>query len=383
MMKRIVCLFISIVFSMVIVGCSAMTRTEETHSASESVDKTDTAHIYDGYEELQGKDVGNIVMPEKIEPQQPDGIYSFKLETKKDINAEADFKRLLKAFLGDSFDEKNINCDIEDLLRYSSLDKDDGAYSNGDTKGVVNLTLGTEYENATIFSSEQTAVYDAQERDAIIELKEGSCTVGELCDTASAFLKENITNVYNGNYELKPIKVRAMGRDGGTKYAEVICAFSYKGIMIENESTPLFTEIYDNEGYEMNTFYMFMNSYFRFLGKDKMTTYHSTPCCFDITETKLDNIISLRSAAEIVAAELAPNSRYQIRSVELMYCCKTTKPVITADLEASKLIMEKHSKDINETYEPTWVFYCRDYSGTGSVYAIKVNAITGEITIDK
>ena len=79
-------------------------------------------------------------------------------------------------------------------------------------------------------------------------------------------------------------------------------------------------------------------------------------------------MIKLSDAAILLSNNLSQNSHYEIKSVELRYCCRVEND---ADIESQTLI-----------YEPTWIFVT-ECDQTGFYRKdIKVNAISGEIFME-
>ena len=96
----------------------------------------------------------------------------------------------------------------------------------------------------------------------------------------------------------------------------------------------------------------------------------------------LDSIISLKGAVEILKNNLARNTDYTFSDIKLMYCCKHTQQNINVQDEdrekLKKLIAEENTRE--DVYRPTWYFIIKEESD--STCGIKVDAVTGEITMD-
>ena len=105
---------------------------------------------------------------------------------------------------------------------------------------------------------------------------------------------------------------------------------------------------------------------------------------FDPAGAPQNEIISLKAAAELLQNELADNLRLRFTEVRLMYCCKDTypnlDPNINGDKEAMREKMEKEFSIQRSEYVPTWCFFLGNPDSVRT--SIKINAVTGEITID-
>lgn len=382
-LKKSLNLLIAIQMAILFTSCEAFDRNPNTHNA-ESAPQTNTNRAYNEYEALQGKDMGTIVMPDEIAPIELSELYSIKLERRTDINDEEESRRLFKVLFKDSYNEKNVtsNKDVFENITYTYSDSNgDGAtYISG--IGLANSYYGSDGEDLIIDYSNPPDVYDPiKEKDKTMPLRDGNSTVGELCDSVSRFINDNLSSLYDC-YEITPITVSACRSSSGAYFGRVYCGLKYKNIIFEPEITPLFTQSVI-DGDKMITTYKFNYMTFDFTGKDNIRATSIMAPCYTVNGTKLDKIISLKSAAESIASGLAQYSKYYIKDIKLMYCCKSTNAIATTDDEETKRLMEKHKKDSNDTFEPTWVFYCRDYTGEGTPpYAIKLNAVTSEITLD-
>ena len=85
--------------AVMLTGCAEDENTYKDDSFP--AEKKEISKLYEGYEELQGKDFGLFKMPEHIEPQSFEKAYKFKASVKygsKDNLEQA--KKICKAFFG-------------------------------------------------------------------------------------------------------------------------------------------------------------------------------------------------------------------------------------------------------------------------------------------
>lgn len=160
--------------------------------------------------------------------------------------------------------------------------------------------------------------------------------------------------------------------------------------MLEDRFTPLFkTE--DKGFYQVMTNYTPAYVDVDLVGKDSISfldIYFSN----NIPDPeKLEKIISLKQAAELLERELAPQSGYRFNEVSLIYCNKATSPTLipTEEMMGKDIILdfpEENARmyeefgEVIHRFDPTWCFY---YGSEEAGASVKVNARTGEITIDQ
>ncbi|MBR1393184.1 MAG: hypothetical protein IJ561_05050, partial [Ruminococcus sp.] len=155
------------------------------------------SQIFDGYEELQGKKIGeHIVMPNKIEPCDADTFYTFRVTENTDrSNMEERAITLFKEFFGDTYDEAKVRIDGDERCLYNALppppegeeqdcsDPNAGYYVGYPaTIKKANFTY-PDFENGTV-----VVYYPEKDSSVEMELAGGRCTVGEVCQTVQDFI---------------------------------------------------------------------------------------------------------------------------------------------------------------------------------------------------
>lgn len=346
----------------------------------EDVEKTSVDHLWDGYEELQGASYGKTLsLPEKINIYETDKVYRFKLNKKTDFDNLQDGKKFFSDFFGDNFDESicKLNSDVNRL-----------EYRVGEVVSVYQNGLMFAYKNTSdIFMGESDkdeskdpyiASFKAvDDSDKVLELDKGSSKISELCGTVKEFCEKELYPTYE-EFEIVPFDVIHYKTKDMRKQAEVVCQLRYKGIPLEDRFSPLLKIQPGSEpGESTNTYYIPNYILFELDQKDNINAIYTACTPQKIEGTEVNELISFKGAVNILATNLAPNSEYEFEDVQLMYCCKRT----TMNKDAND--PDPEFKDVAEPYfEPTWCFFWDTFRGGFGRQAIKVNAITGEITID-
>ena len=330
-------------------------------------------HIFDGSEELKGKDLGKLKLPPEIDTVDTDEIYTFPFEPAVSDNEAENSKTFFKAVFGDEYSD--------------SFWKDEGnrVYSYNSEKGLVSFFRNNCPEN--YYSSARGAVnttevlgtyYADADREKIVELKNGKCSIGEICDTVSDFISKAFYPLY-GEFKIYPYIITYIIDDNMEKSAEVTCAVSYHGVTLEPLFSTLF-EVEERPEYKVITNYVPSHMLFYLDGKDSITFFTNRFGTKQMDTKKLDKLISLKDAVDILTDNLAEYSRYDIEQVALYYCCKNTAPSPVEDEKLNSKMAEDF-KDVPKCcFEPTWCFIW--HTDDGRQQDIKVNAVTGEITME-
>ena len=391
-MKRNISL-LSLALSALILStsCSQQDNSGNTKETEDSANVVPVSQIWDGYEDLQGKSFGNVfTMPEKIRHVKFDEAYSFYTETDNNEDQQANCEKYFKLLFGDNYDEKYISEQGEAKI-YS-----DGA--NGKHYAMYLYGPGTMVMNGIRPLSSNDSGYELKTRydpesdkDTVLQVGNESITVGKLCENAVGFCTAKFDGHFN-EFELYPADLQYYYNSDHDNYSvSAVIGLKYKGIPVEYQFTPLFSD--ENRSfYDVTTHYCPMMFTLDMYGSDDFRVL--MVYCTDskpITEN-IDSILSLKEAVSILERELAQNSKYRFERVELLYSAKNKsinayrEPWMT-DEDFSR-DNESAAADYGEippvTYFPTWVFTLSINSVNGPMENyIKVNAVTGEITIDK
>jgi len=361
-------------------SCSSQNNSSNTKQTDDS-NKVPISQLWDGYEELQGKQYGNaFTLPEKIEPTENDGIYSLTLVPRIDIDPEAASQKLFKAVYGNVLDDKNLSASGDGTYTYKDADGVITSFANNAPAsiGYTKLPLigGTQYE--------ETAVYDpVKDADVFMELELGSCTVGELWRKAMDSAELYFSGYYPG-LELCPGFINYMHDTDLDEYrAYLQIDFSYKGIPFQDVLSGLF-ETEDRGFYKVLTSYgaAFIGCHYYGINDPALFMFYYG--AYNIVAEEQENIIPFRDAVGIMEKELAPNMKLKFENVSMQYCHKNISPVYTADSELNERIRADFGEELPLDFRPTWVFSWTETGANGKEQDyVKVDAISGEITIDK
>ena len=314
---------------------TACAENDADQQQTDSAEAKPVSELYEGYEELQGNDYEIFTMPEKILPQGIDKLYTFTRNKRFTVEQEQNGKRVFKAFWGKEFDESKC------------------AYSAYDTYYTYNE------------DGEETGSFD---NGSFILQKAGSGRIKD--DKAITYY----------SVEQEPMWVTVFDTDKGIN-ASVICALYYCGV-----PTDTFTNYYktgQKDGQMTDTYYIAPMLTLQFAGPDDLRTARFSSGIRIYDKKELTSAITLKGAVSLLEKELAEYSDYDFLSVRLCYCCLLTRPngEEYADDESKMKELKESLLDIHDEFVPTWCFYYLTLAG--QMELIKVNAITGEITIDK
>lgn len=369
-------LFISSLLAMamtLLVSCAS--QDNGNTKQAEQTEKVSVDKIYDGYEALQGKKYGNsFTMPEKITPVKPDGLYSFTCKPKSGLDDEQESKHYFRSMVGDSYDESCFHKERDNV--YSYIGKD------GFTMYFANGCPINAYINGTVLAGsnvlEDLGEYDpAEDEDISLELKNGTYTIGEICSDLTELISKAFYPLYEG-FEMYPYHVTYILDNNMEKVAEITYGVKYKGLSLEVQFSPLF-EIEQRNGYQIVTNYSPSHMLFDVDTKGSTRFFTSRFAPRDLETTEVHEIISLQGAVDILKDNLAENSNYKFTDVKLYYCCKEYGPTATDNEELNSRMNEDFKDAPLPEFEPTWVFY---WNAEDKRYDVKVNAVTGEITVE-
>ena len=374
----------------ILTSCASQENGGNTKQADiENIGTTPVSQIWDGYEELQGRQYGNsFTLPEKIEPVSVEELYSFRMTLTYDEKPHEELaKQFYKYFFGDSYKEEYVTVKAFNVL----YNAPDGAYGAFGSTSPVNASRDSKFYP----TSELLGVYDVIKDGAVsMELADSGCTVSEATEAASRLVNKALAPLYPG-YDFVPDKVRCIDSimasdDNPVTSAQVHFVIKYKGLMLEDRFTPLFkTE--DKGFYQVMTNYTPAYVDVDIVGKDSISLINNNFSNNTPKPEKLEKIISLKQAVELLERELAPQSGYRFNEVCLIYCNKVTSPTLipTEEMMGKDIILdfpEENARmyeefgEVIHRYDPTWCFY---YGSEEAGASVKVNARTGEITIDQ
>lgn len=374
-MRKVLCILI-ISFLIIFTSCASQENGGNTRQTDGS-DKVPVSQIWDGYEEMQGADLGVIKLPESISPATGNEYYSFTLSPYEQRDYEDDSKNFFKAFFGESYSDSFVHKTDAASFEYED--------ENGGTSYFVNGIPVNYYNAERVFTGGSiTQVIKRltnEDTNEVLELEGGSCTVEELCSGLGELIAKAFYPLYDG-FEIYPKYIILVSDREQKKSAEVTCALRYKGVEMQCLFSSLFEE-HSESDHESVTSYTPSNMVFYMESKDSILMYSNRAAIGEVKEERLTELIPLSAAAELLKAELAPGHKYEIETVELQYCHKATSPVLTNDSEENSRLIESYRSKGASPFVPTWCFgwTAETENGLENKY-IKVNAVTGEITMD-
>ena len=346
-------------------------------------DLVPAADIFEGCEELQGKDFELFRLPDVIEKPEYDGLYRFPDRRGGAEVPEEKQKalELMKACFGERFDESAVreekNWDKSVIYQLSLPDDAFAAVLHGFPMNITkSCTSGDITPDFTVLGR-----FLPSEPEKTVELQSGSCTVAELLDGMQKRLDAEILP-FIGGFEIVPLRIDDLKSSKGVSYAVIEYGIKYKGIMLEEDSPMWISQ--QRSGYQVTTGYSLNTLTLTVTDKNDYLVFSSSFAEQYPLAEKISEAIPLSGAVEILKNDLAEYMRCNLTSVELKYCCKITAPVITGtdSLEDSRILAD-YGKIETAYFEPTWCFYYKVTDENGEHReAVKVNALTGEITID-
>ena len=364
---------------------TACINENNTHTQDAEADtaKVSVSQAWEGWEELQGKSFGNaFTMPEKLDPVIADELYSFEMLPRTDFDSEAEAKKYFKLVFGD---EKNIvmqETENGDHYHYSVGENDSifSDFSYGTPVNFGSKDNGMLGNNGYRLRSRYSCEAD---RDVMLEIGTENLTVGQAGEAAAGYCKRLLDGHFT-ELELFPFRVDlCYNADKDDYAASVVLGWKYKGTVIEVSDTYL-EDVETRDFYDVFTAYCPIYLFLDLYGSDD-ARFMMTACADkDIAAEKLDKIIPLKEAVALMEKELARYSGYKFSKVQLIYCNKHSYPVMGPDSGENESILADYGEVKNTPYVPTWVFTVGDELSVNDLfYSVKVNAVTGEITVDK
>ena len=354
---------------------TACAENDADQQQTDSAEAKPVSELYEGYEELQGNDYEIFTMPEKILPQGIDKLYTFTRNKRFTVEQEQNGKRVFKAFWGKEFDESKCAYSAYDTYyTYNEDGEETGSFDNG---SFILQKAGS----GRIKDDKAITYYSVeQEPDAVIQLAGGSVKTSELAEKTKQFIADCGADDLYGDFSVEPMWVTVFDTDKGIN-ASVICALYYCGV-----PTDTFTNYFktgQKDGQMTDTYYIAPMLTLQFAGPEDLRTAHFSSGIRIYDKKELTSAITLKGAVSLLEKELAEYSDYDFLSVRLCYCCLLTRPngEEYADNESKMKELKESLLDIHDEFVPTWCFYYLTLAG--QMELIKVNAITGEITIDK
>lgn len=286
--------------------------------------------------------------------------------------------KLFKAFYGDRFDESC--CSFLKLNELETFIQENYSGKNGETAyyGVSGYML---IDDQGVFADitrnciiDETYFYK-DSPDKAIKLTDGEITLKAAAQKVQDYYN-TVLSEHRFGFEVRPYKAEIYDYNG-SKALKIYGEKLYEGIPFESCISS-----YTRRDGEKETSYAFSCSESNMLSIDSIFSVKDQGNAIISKVEPVDEIISLKEAVKILKSNLAKNTDYTFMDIKLMYCCKYTQNVLNVTEEDNeklkKLIEEDNATEY--TYRPTWYFIINEENNVSS--GIKVDAITGEITMD-
>ena len=370
-------------------------RENDLHTQSvEEFTLSPVKEAYSGKEEILGttielpvgeEDKVSLKFPAVISEYHPEKAYILTNIT----NAAYDFKKgaaemqekapmLFRAFYGDKYDESG--CSFVELNELETYIIENYNGKNGETAwlGVSGYSLIGD-QNAFANYSQKAVTIDTcfykDSPDKTVELPDGQITLTAAAERFAELFKTTLSDFTFG-YEIRPCKA-VISECGGDKALRIVGEQLYFGIPFESCGSTFI----QSKGDEMTSYgFSYADAEMTSVKDFFLVSNQMNPIIARFEP--LDKIIPLKGAVEILKKNLARNTDYTFSDIKLMYCCKHTQQNINVNDEdrekLKKLIAEENTRE--DVYRPTWYFIIKEESD--STCGIKVDAVTGEITMD-
>lgn len=333
---------------------------------------------YDGIDELMGKDMGSVKLPDTIIVQDISELYTFsaKMHHNEDSQTNKEFAlKLYSDFFKESFEPEE--CEF-DSLGYFYMYYDEGKELARYADGQMSL-VRKDYE---VNLEEEFQRFYRADSDERISVGNSECSVKEIAAAAKDFLDNELPTAFNG-FVVEPQDV-FIRRNGDKNVVNINCVQKLHGIPFEDYPT-VFTQMSkDSSGNDTITTYYATDIRMGLDDKDSIAWVHIDKPVEITKKEKLEKMISLKDAVDILHKELSELTVFKFDEVKLMYCCKQTY----IDYYYGDMTFEQQLEKTNELNEqehdfyPTWCFIADNELSGYSRWIVKLNAVTGEITID-
>lgn len=376
-LKKLIALSVAAVMSAAwLGGCgpnSYSTQKQKTNGG----EKVPIAQVYDGYAEA-AKGCRHLILPDNITMQTLEEVYTFETVFSKPEDHAAESRALFRGFFGKSYAESGIDFNEKLLGYYYNNGKDQGTYRgsnfNMQKASVAGVQTERSSENAFLIGRD-----DGRMLDGIFP--EAELTVSDIAGGIPEELFGVLGSIYP-DFEIRPYSILGLTA-GMENFALLHLGLEYKGLPVQSFPSSLFNRFIEGSERKLES-YTFSYIEAEFDKNGELVFLGNGGPLKVVSSKKQDEIISLASAIELLDSELAENIEYEIDDVQLMYCCKTVYPEIYVEEIGDEKVLELNDELDKIPLErvPTWCFIGSYKNGWQFAWSLKVNAITGEITID-
>ena len=370
-MRKIIVIFLTAIC--LLCGCSEQDNSANNYENSDDLVFAASSEIMNGYDELSGQKYSTFSLPETADLTAPEEICAIEVVPREKTIIETDGQKLFRALVPEGF--KSENCCWDDNNYFYTYN--DEHYTAQFTGSL--LTFSSNKKNAGEMSSENLSErFDAKrDGDKTFRLGNDTISVAKMSSIAEKYLNERIGFLVP-DFEIKvhdffPYKTANEYR------VRIISALYCKGIAIEEYISPTF----DISNDQIKSYYNCMIDMIMTAPDECILLNMSSIPRISSSENK-EKVIGIKEAVNLLDRSLAPNMSFSFDDIKLMYCGLLTQPVIDAtngDYEAARAETEKFEA-IPKRLEPTWCFIIDNKLSGFSRQIIKLNALTGEITMD-
>lgn len=335
------------------------------------------SQIYDGYADAAAQ-CKKIILPSVLGSQSVSEVYTFDLHSEKKLGdaGKSEFTEFLKTFLDTEIDENKIT----KAENFDDYIYDQDGISCAYREGSVDI-----YKSFKgMFESNDQEPYTIgidNDKSMNVIFPNTDITLGDYIESLPTWLYDFIKKKLP-DFDIQPYSIKGQNY-GSESVAMISWLQSFKGVPLMFGGSTGTSKDTEEDGITMTEYDYtpFIDTRFE---NDGSLCYISLPTDQKVTSSKkLDKIISLADAAKILENELADNICYEIDDVILMYFGKTKYPIIEAasmDYDEMRTLIESKTRD-PISYHPEWVFVGNAVHGLTSSWFLRVNAITGEITL--
>ena len=358
--------------------CSCKTNNGGSTTESVNTDKVSVSELYNGIEDIQGKAYKKFTMPEKITKNECNDVYNLTLgysNEKQDLSQLTQKgEKLVTAFSEKSLDDsKGL---LVDNFRYDYTDND--FYCDVDMYDGFSATLNSnENINDEVTDFELYNIPREDNAGKSYNLKTGTMTAQQAAEFADKFMVENLKD-FTGDLLPQTKYVCAYNSESADCF-HIVAEYTYEGIPLDMNLSPFFPANNNDLVYYLDTV-----SDMKISSADSIESICANSNYVVKKADKIEKLISLQDAVNILDDQLAENSSYNFSDCELMYCHINHQQGQNEVVNPDDIVIDT---TITYDFSPVWCFYiqkdCNDLQSLKSPDTIRVDALSGEVTFVK
>lgn len=395
MKKHLVAATIPFLLSLILfTSCRFQDNARRTQMPTKDVDKVSVSEAFKDADSVLGKTIGGLTLPENIDIPEYDGLYKITLVLNRaygDVgDVEAKAKECFKYFYGNGYKEsqvtyewdENLNLDCYYYNRKENLSEKKQVLPEASYMwGTFDYWAGTVSDPRSLPEKanfiNRTKIKD-DTMDKTVKIGDDDVKISDLVKRQEEILEVCSDDKIDKDLEVIPVYVIEYNDEYVGKSVQVEYGMSYKGLLFDYQQSP-FSE--DKDDTTIWYRYSYINTFFDKCG---IKTCEYDPVGDKIQDVeKCDEIISLGEAVDILKNELSPTLEFNITDIQLRYSCKNVQKKIEGgneDPDNLETELEEFKKPA--VFTPTWCFICGNEGVFDDYYILRVDATTGEITLD-